>query len=318
MKKIFLLIVLISPLLSAQVKQFIWKVGADGKAIPYYQNGKNINLDSAGVYSKSQVDSLIDSNTPDTSGYVASHHYVDSSSTLRMKYSDTVSTVMTSHKVDSIMALYQQLFNPVTCTEFFDDFDSGNNTFIGRYKWGATGGVTVAGVSKINIATGAVNGQTQYIYTPSNGTGSTLGMITGTQPFEFYCGLNANNTANGVITVGLTLNYDTFAQQCFAFVLNTYDTSYHSYWYAGHSNTGVGSYFYSTVAGSTTMIHLKIIFNGTAASYYINGTLLGSSSTNLPTAVGLKPCVRVANSAATARSVDVDYILLRSYNLTRN
>lgn len=44
--------------LSAQVKQFYWKVGADGKAIPY-KPGYNINLDSAGVYSRDSIDALL-------------------------------------------------------------------------------------------------------------------------------------------------------------------------------------------------------------------------------------------------------------------
>lgn len=61
-----LLIVSVSILPAQSVKQFIWKRGADGKAIPYLQDGININLDSAGVYSKSVVDSLIEAATPDT------------------------------------------------------------------------------------------------------------------------------------------------------------------------------------------------------------------------------------------------------------
>lgn len=72
------------------VKQFIWKVGTDGKAIPYYQNGKNINLDSAGIYSKHQIDSIMSS--LDTTDYITTHYHVDSIANTRIRYSDTLRT----------------------------------------------------------------------------------------------------------------------------------------------------------------------------------------------------------------------------------
>lgn len=77
MKRIFLLIILISPFVSAQVKQFIWKEDENRMAVPYLGNGKNLNLDSVGVYSKAVIDSIVNAITPDTS-IISTKYYADS------------------------------------------------------------------------------------------------------------------------------------------------------------------------------------------------------------------------------------------------
>lgn len=247
---------------------------------------------------------------------------------------DGQSLVSTSAGVRS-WAMKQPYFDPSTCIEFFDDFsqmaglyNGSTPTFAQRMglKWsensgGNFSGFSASGDSKVVFTTGAVLSQARILYSRTSGINQHTGLISALQPFEFYCGVNANNTDGGVITIGMAYNYDAFATQCFAFVLDTNEIgSQKGKWSAGHSNTGVASNFYSDVVGSTTMVHLKIIFDGTTVSYYINGNLIGSGSQNLPNiaTIDMHPTVKMINSTATARTISIDYIMVRSFNHIRS
>jgi len=76
----------------------------------------------------------------------------------------------------------------------------------------------------------------------------------------------------------------------------------------GVTTTATGG---SNIAVATGWNHFKITINAgaTSASFYINGTLIGTSASNIPTATAISPGVIGKKSAGTNnRTFDLDYI----------
>lgn len=99
-----------SPQVSAQVhpgQLFFFVQDSAGNAIPYFHNGKNINLDSAGVYSKHVADSLLalKVSASDTGHYSYTRHQADSIAGLKLAVKDTGKYYYSKHQNDSIAAL---------------------------------------------------------------------------------------------------------------------------------------------------------------------------------------------------------------------
>lgn len=79
---------------------------------------------------------------------------------------------------------------------------------------------------------------------------------------------------------------------------------------------------YTTTTSGTAVtfnawVKLKITFDGTTATFYVNGSSIGTITTNLPTAV-VAPSFFVTHSTLNAyTTVDVDYSFLRMSSLAR-
>ena len=165
MKRLLLLCLFLSSCeCYAQVKQFYWKQDATGKAVPYLANGKNLNLDSVGVYSKHQMDSALAINRVDTldglymsrgSGItwlddVSNFHssvyteqlsanrtiaFPDKGGTL-MSRNDTTAIVYSRHQVDSIKATihsFQTMFCYFYGTQsgiLYNSFSGGGSSWL--------------------------------------------------------------------------------------------------------------------------------------------------------------------------------------------
>jgi hypothetical protein len=138
-----------------------------------------------------------------------------------------------------------------------------------------------------------------------------LGGATVTWASSAYLSATPNVTDDYLLRVGLNDSYSTVANGCWFTVDRTKSTTN---WYAITANASTATSTDTGVAfTATTWTNLRIVIDSAAASakFYINGSLVATNSTNLPT-VGIGPMCYVANVAsAVTKTVRLDWMLLR-------
>ena len=138
-----------------------------------------------------------------------------------------------------------------------------------------------------------------------------LGGATVTWASAAYLSAAPNGTDDYVVRIGLNDSYSTTVNGCYFTVDRTKSATN---WYAITANA---STLTSTDTGvaytATTWTNLRIVIDSAAASakFYINGSLVATNSTNLPT-VGIGPmCYVVSVASAATKTVRLDWMLLR-------
>ena len=89
-------------------------------------------------------------------------------------------------------------------------------------------------------------------------------------------------------------------------------------WFAVTRNAGTQTRTDTTIAVTTTFMTfgLRVSGNGSTVSFSINNVLLLSQSTNIFPGL-TSPCMQIVNSAAAAKTFDVDYFELNMTGLSR-
>jgi len=298
MKKILLLCLFLSSCeCYAQVKQFYWKQDASGKAVPYVANGKNINLDSAQVYSKHLIDSMFVVNTP-----------------------DTVTRFYTQYDIDSINTY--NIFDPSKDYEFYEEFDARSTASIGRMGWtqygaGVGGNAGGSDTTKTNvpsshyIRTGTGANSYTELYSP-DGIGGIYGAIVGNQAFTLkmrvrnlnptvpqkrvYFGLMGDETP----AIGIYFYCDSLAYRC---VVNGG---------AGASDT------LTTKLQTANWTTFKMVSTGSSIGFYVGDTLATTITAHIPTAsLTYMLFIKTPKAEATIKELDIDYVWCKMKGLSR-
>lgn len=211
----------------------------------------------------------------------------------------------------------------------FDDFQTeiGVSTAFGSLNWTASSSGTAAAIT--NVATG-VDSTNQAIGTIQISTGTTAtgrsGMSrgntsvlfgyayhmsewrvwvptlsTGTQTFAYFVGFDDNYNTTGDAANGAYFLYDTagtFGAASVNWQICTANAS-------TRTKTTTG-----TAVSATGFVKLGIQVNaaGTSVDFFINGTNVGTITTNIPTGTAFGTGTKIIKSAGTtARTVIVDY-----------
>lgn len=82
--------------------------------------------------------------------------------------------------------------------------------------------------------------------------------------------------------------------------------------------TQTGSRTDTGIAVSTNWITFRINrASDSSIDFYINGTLIGSQTANIPTAVALNPGLHIVNQAAASKTIDIDYAKILIAGISR-
>jgi hypothetical protein len=210
-------------------------------------------------------------------------------------------------------------------TELFDDFMSGltTNGSIGILNWGLTASGTGASATTANALSGDNTFGVVSLLTGSTSTGRTAahlnltGILFGNGSIEFESRVMfpvlANGTDNYIFYIGFfdqSAAGDAVDGVYFQYSFSISSTN----WLLKTSNNSVRTQVISTasIVANTWQI-LRIVVNsaGTQANYYVNDTLVGTITTNIPTANGRQtgPAIKIEKTAGTAnRTVEIDYV----------
>lgn len=196
-----------------------------------------------------------------------------------------------------------------------DDFLTGNATAgsIGSLGWGSSG--TLATITSpvnhpgcMNISTGAVSATLGRI----SMAGNSLMTLVMSPRLIFTLRLNSNDV-NTSMHIGLTNNAGIFTPtDGVYFEKLDADTN----WFC---NTRIGSVETRQDTGvpvSTSFITMRIIATSTLVTFIINDVVVAISITNLPT-LAMGGMVQIINSAALAKTVDVDYVEIMLGSISR-
>lgn len=212
-------------------------------------------------------------------------------------------------------------FDPTTTFEFYEDFLGGNNTSetIGTNGWtyrtgsggadlhtGPDGSVGHPGIFTVGKTGNNENGAIYVAKTTDTRTDQpNLTMIAGIQLSTLsaiYCrvGIIKDPIQDG--DTGHFFEYD-----------SSVDGNWHGVGQNGASRTVIG-----TIAATTNWVQLKMVINAsyTQVDFYVDGVLLGSQSTTLPTQKAY-PFFQVGCRSGLARSADIDYYHMTITGLTR-
>lgn len=200
--------------------------------------------------------------------------------------------------------------------ELQEEFISGNATSgqIGALGWISTAGTTSV-VSSESNRLGLLRRDT----TAASGTiaqflqGFTSSLINGS-PYRLLWVTRLNtNDANTTIRIGAANAYSANPPTS-----GTYfekldgDTNM----FCVTRASGVETRTDSGIAVSTSFTTFLTIDNITSVLFYINGALVCTHSTNLPAAF-INPGLHIINSAAAAKTIDIDYFQLQIFGLQR-
>lgn len=87
-------------------------------------------------------------------------------------------------------------------------------------------------------------------------------------------------------------------------------------WFCVTRAGGVQTRTDSGVATSTSFVTFFTLRNSSGVFFYLNGSLVATHTTNIPTQF-ISPYVFIINSAAASKTVDVDYFEMKIFNLVR-
>lgn len=211
------------------------------------------------------------------------------------------------------------LYPPQSSIIVQEDFISGSASSgtIGRYGFSAGGPVTISGLPSIANRPGIIRMDT----TAASGTigrfvfQTTSVSITATVPHEviWITRLNTND-ANTTVRIG-SLNPFGLNPPTSGIYFEKLDAD--TNWFCISREAGVQTRTDSTVAVNTNFTTFFYRLTSAGAVYSIDGVAVcGTIATNLPT-TQFVPTVQIVNSAAAAKTIDMDYFQLKYTGITR-
>ena len=218
-------------------------------------------------------------------------------------------------------------FTPTTTSELFEEFACGGTASgsIGLYGWifekDGAGYVGLASglantIGVLYLAVGATANKGAKISMTDYATGG-FALILGTQAnLTYICCHKNGQAANAAFTqrVGLT-TCETNAEPVRGIYFRASGTGN---WYAVTRSAATETATDTGVAQATTFKEFKIVINsaGNSVAFYIDGNLVATHTTNLPSA-GLTPVFQIDNTDTTDRYITIDYAYLKLTGLTR-
>lgn len=201
--------------------------------------------------------------------------------------------------------------DPRTTLRIFDDFTGGSTSSgqIGAAGWNTFQGSTnvVAGVAGhpgiIQRSTTSTSGTLAAMYLGNSASNGPL-WADDTVSHEMMVRLNTND-ANTTVRVGLTQSgaSATPGEAAYFEKLDA-DTN----WFIVTRHSSIQTRADTGVAVGTGWITFRVRrTDATHFGFTINGGTETTTTANLPTGVALQPVVQIANSAASAKTIDIDY-----------
>lgn len=224
-------------------------------------------------------------------------------------------------------------FTPFQRVRLYDDFTaSANAGNVGNLNWtssttgaGAPVAATQTGVDAshmgvLSLQTGTTaTGRSTIALTGAAGTGQ-WNLTGGTYSWyhNVYIPTLSISTDRYIYRAGFG---DTLTADFADGVYFEYDESTSANWRIKTANTSTRTAVDTGVAVvAATWIQLQMIITGsTSAQYFINGTSVGTNSTNMPTSSAMYPAIFIQKSAGTtSRAALIDYFFLNgTLNSTR-
>ena len=214
-------------------------------------------------------------------------------------------------------------FDPASFTQFFDDF-TGNSATVGEYAW--TSQASGTGATATNISGEANHPGIREASTGTTATGyagwnnKVAGMAcNGGDTIEMLVRFSA---VTGIVWRGglqdTTTNADNVDGYYFEF-----DPGTSANWrYVTANNSTRTKTSSSTAVSANTWYKLKIVVNSanTSVEYFVNGTSIGTQTTNIPTSartIGVSGIIANDGVATTSVSWDWDYVYFYNDTLSR-
>lgn len=215
-------------------------------------------------------------------------------------------------------------FNPLQNMMFFDDFLKSPQ---GLAPW--TSGTANGGdfnptqpsdsghPGVLSVTTGTNAGGQSMIYLGNINNTTQQEIILGGGAIDIYMVIQLPVLSNGTdtyeISVGLgqSQNYSNTSYDNGVF-FNYSSTINSGNWQGSTSKATTKSVLNSSTAVTTSWTTLRINVNaaGTVATFYVNGSSIGTINTNLPT-LGISPALNIAKSAGTtARLLYIDLVYM--------
>lgn len=219
-----------------------------------------------------------------------------------------------------VSATMTNFYDYKTGFRFQDEFFSGNVTVgsVGNLGWSVGGGVaTTAPLSEANHpgiiqrSTGSTAGQFAYLLLPF-----TQGnLLAGTLDMTFIVRLNTNDS-DTTTRIGAMYLINTTPTDGLYFEKLAADTNW--FYVTRAASTQTGSRTDTGIAVSTGWITMRIVrTDDTSVAFYLNGTLIGTQTANIPTAQGTSPGLQIVNAANAIKTIDIDYFEMIRTGMTR-
>lgn len=227
-------------------------------------------------------------------------------------------------------AAYEKNVGGPDCAFFEDDFLYFASNVNAPYPWAyqANGGGAAAqngqptaahpGVRTLSTGTDTTGEAMMLRGTSSEGTNGNIVLGGGYHELNFVLNLSTLSTVSEEYTLwfGLGSGLEAFLTHPgnYAAVfryLRTTSTDWQGITRSGGSTTTASGG--SNVAVATGWNNFKMTINaaGTSVSFYVNGTLIGTSASNIPTSASNPISIGIViqkSAGTTARTVDVDYV----------
>lgn len=197
-----------------------------------------------------------------------------------------------------------------------EDFLTGTaaTAQIGTHGWNSAGTISnrpgeTNRPGIIRVDTGGVSGTIARI----NGLGADNFIPDQNHSITAYYRLNTND-ANTTTRIGSGNSFGSATpSNGIYFEKLDADTN----WFCVARNAGVQTRTDSTIAVNTNFNSFQYVRNSSGVQYFINGAAVcGTISTNI-TSTALSPGVTILNSAAAAKTFDLDYFEFRMFGLSR-
>lgn len=209
-----------------------------------------------------------------------------------------------------------EVFNYATSPEpFEDDFVGGSTSSgqVGKLGWTTSGGSSNYRVSEANHLgifrrdTGSSAGTVTLLnLVAATGSGHNNGILGGTRDMSFLVRLNTNDSDTAV-RVGDFQSASNDPPSSGDYFEKLYaDTNW--FYVTRNGGTQTGSRTDTGIAVSTGWITLRINRASDASiDFYVNGTLIGSQTANIPTSMALNPGLQIVNQSAASKTIDIDH-----------
>ena len=195
-----------------------------------------------------------------------------------------------------------------------DDFITGNGSGAwGVLGWTSAGTLTIQGSEAnrpgiLRIDTGAVSGTQARISFSNSGA-----IDPASNHSDLWTARLNTNDANTTLRIGQG-NSVAASPPGNGIYFEKLDAD--TNWFCVTRAAAVQTRNDSGVAVNTNFNTFFISRNSSGVAFYINGALVCSHSTNIPTQF-ISPFAFIINSAAAAKTVDIDYFEVKVYNLVR-
>lgn len=210
-----------------------------------------------------------------------------------------------------------------------DDFDQGgayttsaasvpNGVVFGEMQWRAGVAGTAAAITYVQTNVDATHHGVIELNTGTTTTGlsimsrnpasaTPMVVIGSGQVFTFEGVIRVPTLSDGTNTYSFTIGWGSNVTG----MIFRYDSTVSANWLGitgqgGTTTTASGGTNVAVAAGA--WIRLTITWDGTTASFYVNGTLIGTSTTNIPTGLIAEALNLTKSAGTTARTVLVDLI----------